>query len=149
ATTTTAAPTTTTTEAPPDPAPLAWTPCGGNQCATLTVPLDYAHPRAPTIGIALPPHPPPAPAQRTGSLVVNPGGPGEAGTQLLKRDLGVLPAGVEQRFDVVEMDPRGVGNSGGVRCSDPATSGAGSGAKVDPVPVTPAGRTTLVDADRA
>src|SRR5262249_40894521 len=89
------------------------------------------------------------PAQRIGSLVVNPGGPGEAGTQLLNRDLGVLPPSVEQRFDVVEMDPRGVGNSGGGRCSDPATSGSGSGAEGDPVPVTAAGRATPVDADRA
>lgn len=148
-TTTTAPPTTTTTEAPPDPPPLVWAPCGGNECATLTVPLDYAHPRAATIGIALARHRATDPARRIGSLVVNPGGPGEAGTRLLGRDLGVLPAGVEQRFDVVEMDPRGVGNSGGLRCTDPATSGAGSGAKVDPVPVTPAGRTALVDADRA
>ena len=30
------------------------------------------------------------PAHRIGSLVINPGGPGEAGTQLLGRDLGVL-----------------------------------------------------------
>ena len=82
------------------------------------------------------------PAQRIGSLVINPGGPGEAGTQLLGRDLGVLTPTVKQRFDIVEMDPRGVGNSGGLHCSDPGTSGpaSGTGAKVDPVPVTPEGR---------
>ena len=84
-----------------------------------------------------------------GSLVVNPGGPGEAGTQLLGRDLGVLPAGVEQRFDVVEMDPRGVGNSGGLHVHGPGRrAGRGPGAKVDPVPVTPEGRAALVEADR-
>ena len=47
------------------------------------------------------------PAQRIGSLVINPGGPGEAGTRLLGRDLGVLAPAVKQRFDVIEMDPRG------------------------------------------
>ncbi len=81
--------------------------------------------------------------------MINPGGPGEAGTQLLGRDLGVLTPTVKARFDVVEMDPRGVGNSGGLHCSDPAEGGAsGTGAKVDPVPVTPEGRAALIEADR-
>lgn len=151
ATTTTVAPsTTTTTEPPPDPPPLVWTPCGGNECTSLTVPLDYAHPRAATTPIALVRRRATDPGQRIGSLVINPGGPGEAGTQLLGRDLGVLTPTVKQRFDIVEMDPRGVGNSGGLHCSDPSSSGpaSGSGTKVDPVPVTPEGRATLIDADR-
>lgn len=147
-TTTVAPPTTTTTEPAPDPPPLVWNPCGGNECATLTVPLDYAHPRAATIPIALVRRRATDPAHRIGSLVINPGGPGEAGTQLLGRDLGVLTPTVKARFDIVEMDPRGVGNSGGLHCSDPGTGGSGTGAKVDPVPVTPAGRTALIDADR-
>jgi pimeloyl-ACP methyl ester carboxylesterase len=152
-TTTTAAPTTTTTEPVDNPAPLAWAPCGGStECATLKVPLDYAHPRAATIPIALNRHRATNPSQRIGSLVINPGGPGEAGTALLGRDLGVLTSTVKQRFDVIEMDPRGVGNSGGFRCNggagDPNVVGAGTGAKVDPVPVTPEGRKILVDADR-
>ena len=51
----------------------------------------------------------------------------------------MLTPTVKQRFDVVEMDPRGVGNSGGFRCNggDTNESGAGTGAKVDPVPTTP------------
>src|SRR5262249_55942431 len=111
--TTTAPPPTTTTEPAPDPPPLAWAPCGGGaQCATLTVPVDYSHPRNATLPISLRRQPATDPAHRIGSLVVNPGGPGEAGTQLLGRDLGVLGPSVRQRFDVIEMDPRGVGNSG-------------------------------------
>ena len=36
----------------PSPANLTWTDCGsGFQCATLQVPLDYAHPDAGTIGV--------------------------------------------------------------------------------------------------
>lgn len=128
-----------------------WTPCGGGtQCATLSVPLDYAHPRNATLPISLKRQPAGDPARRIGSLVINPGGPGEAGTQLLGRDLGVLTPATRQRFDVVEMDPRGVGNSGGFRCNGGSTndSGAGTGAKVDPIPTTPAARAALVDADR-
>jgi pimeloyl-ACP methyl ester carboxylesterase len=151
ATTTTVAPsTTTTTEPAPDPPPLVWNECGGNECTTLTVPLDYARPRAATIPIALVRRRATDPTQRIGSLVINPGGPGEAGTQLLGRDLNVLTPTVKQRFDIVEMDPRGVGNSGGLHCSDPSASGtsSGSGAKVDPVPVTPEGRAALIEANR-
>lgn len=91
-----------------------------------------------------------SPGQRIGSLVINPGGPGQAGTRLLGRDLGALTPTVKQRFDVVEMDPRGVGNSGGFRCNEGSStsSGAGTGAKVDPVPTTPEARDTLIDANR-
>lgn len=150
-TTTRPAPTTTTTEPAPDPAPLTWSPCGGGyECATLPVPVDYAHPRNATLPISLKRRPASDPAARIGSLVINPGGPGQPGTQLLGRDLASLPPAVRARFDVVGMDPRGVGNSGGFRCSGGTTndSGAGTGAKVDPVPVTPAAKQTLIDANR-
>ena len=30
---------------------LSWQDCGANECSTLTVPLDYAHPDGQTIGI--------------------------------------------------------------------------------------------------
>jgi pimeloyl-ACP methyl ester carboxylesterase len=115
------------------------------------VPVDYAHPRNATMNIALSRQPATDPAQRIGSLVINPGGPGEAGTRLLGRDLGVLAPAVQQRFDVIEMDPRGVGNSNGINCNpNPAgATAAASGAKVDPIPTTPQAETTLVDADRA
>ena len=115
------------------------------------MPVDYAHPRNATIAISLARQPATDPAQRIGSLVINPGGPGEAGTRLLGRDLGVLAPAVTQRFDVIEMDPRGVGNSGGLDCN-PAPAGstsADTGTKVDPIPVTADERTALVDADRA
>ncbi len=149
-TTTAPVPTTTTTEPAGDPAPLVWAPCGGSiECATLTVPLDYAHPRVATIPVALNRQRATNPSQRIGSLVINPGGPGEAGTALLGRDLGALTPSVRARFDVVEMDPRGVGNSGGFRCQDDTEAhGSGAGTKVDPVPVTPEGRAALVAADR-
>jgi pimeloyl-ACP methyl ester carboxylesterase len=154
--TTSTAPTTTTTEPTPDPGPLAWVPCGGgDECATLPVPVDYAHPRNATLPLSLRRRPAGDPAHRIGSLVINPGGPGEAGTRLLVRDLGVLGSMVRQRFDVVEMDPRGVGNSGGFRCNGDGgegdgalSSGAGTGDKVDPVPTTPQAKAALLAADR-
>ncbi|HVD29883.1 MAG TPA: alpha/beta hydrolase, partial [Mycobacteriales bacterium] len=54
---------------------LAWHGCGdGFQCTRLLVPIDYAHPRAGTMKIAV--NRLRASGARRGSLLVNPGGPG-------------------------------------------------------------------------
>ncbi|HEY7134637.1 MAG TPA: alpha/beta hydrolase [Acidimicrobiia bacterium] len=129
--------TTSTTLAPPPP--LAWHPCGAYQCATLTVPLDYAHAGGRTIGVAVIRHPAGDPAHRIGSLVLDPGGPGESGLALIGRDLGLLPPRVRSRFDVVELDPRGVGQSGAIRCSGGSGGDGGGGGAPgpDPAPSTP------------
>jgi pimeloyl-ACP methyl ester carboxylesterase len=108
------------TAAPPPAAAaagLAWADCGGGmQCATVPVPLDYAHPDGPTISIALIRFPASDQAHRIGSLFVNPGGPGGSGVQTVR---GIGPA-LNQifggRFDIVGFDPRGVGASTSVRC---------------------------------
>ena len=64
---------------------LHWTPCGAPfECATAQVPLDYAHPRGATIGIALIKLPASDPAHRIGSLFVNPGGPGGSGVDFVR-----------------------------------------------------------------
>src|SRR5215213_4634960 len=69
---TTSAPTTTTTEPPPDPGPLAWAPCGGgDECATLSVPVDYSHPRNANLPLSLRRRPATDLATRIGSLVIN------------------------------------------------------------------------------
>ena len=78
--------TTTTTTWPPLPAfdtTLVWSDCGdGFQCATLTVPVDWAKPTGEQMGIALT-RLPAAPDQRIGSLVFNYGGPGSSGIEHL------------------------------------------------------------------
>jgi pimeloyl-ACP methyl ester carboxylesterase len=100
------------------PAPsLTWTDCGGGlQCATLAVPLDYDHPRAGTISLAVIREPATDPAHRIGSLVVNPGGPGGSGVQTIRQGATRFPAELRARFDLVGFDPRGVGQSTPVRC---------------------------------
>jgi len=93
---------------------LAWSGCGSNQCAKLTVPIDYAHPEAGTLQLSVLKVPTTDPSKRIGSLVVNPGGPGgsgvfyAAGAQFTDR--------VRAAYDVVGFDPRGVGSSAPVRC---------------------------------
>src|SRR5260370_40233378 len=70
----------------PSPSNVGWTSCGGGfQCATVQVPLDYAHPTNGDIGIALIKKPATNPGTRIGSLLTNPGGPGASGIQVLRR----------------------------------------------------------------
>ncbi|WP_232665446.1 alpha/beta hydrolase [Pseudonocardia sp. TRM90224] len=120
--------------APPDPLQrfytqqLSWGPCADYatsesdsarfadekfDCARLEVPLDYAAPEGRTASIAvLRQKAAGPPAQRIGSLLFNPGGPGGSGMGLVASLAGQLtqsPAG--QRFDLIGFDPRGVGAS--------------------------------------
>jgi len=95
---------------------LSWHSCHKSkvamQCATLTVPLDYAHPHGRTITLALSEIPATVPAgQRLGPLLVNPGGPGGPGLELPPELRASLPAAVAARYDIIGFDPRGVGDS--------------------------------------
>ncbi|SOB81357.1 alpha/beta hydrolase fold [Streptomyces sp. 1331.2] len=90
-----------------------WTTCGELQCATLTVPVDYAHPETgQTFTLPLARSVTADPAQRMGSLVFNPGGPGESGVEQLKSGgLSSFSERARARFDIVSFDPRGVAGS--------------------------------------
>lgn len=75
--------------------------------------------------------------RRIGSLVINPGGPGDSGVQYLRDTLGSdqFPEGLNERFDIVSWDPRGSGASAPVRCT---TTRQFEEADLDPTPDTPA-----------
>ncbi|MFE9743271.1 alpha/beta hydrolase [Saccharothrix saharensis] len=80
------------------------------ECARIEVPLDYAKPEGRTIKVGLLRQR--ATGDRIGSLVINPGGPGESGMKAaaaMGPDVGSSPVG--ERFDLVGFDPRGVGAS--------------------------------------
>ena len=53
----------------------------------------------------------PATGDKIGSLVINPGGPGESGIEAALGVVQTLPKRVRERFDLVGFDPRGVGAS--------------------------------------
>ena len=80
------------------------------------MPLDYGDPGGTQIDIAVIRLPAAQPADRIGSLVLNPGGPGGSGVQLVTQEAESFPTGVLDRFDIVGFDPRGVGDSAAVRC---------------------------------
>ncbi|MFG2843661.1 alpha/beta hydrolase [Kitasatospora sp. NPDC048296] len=109
---------------------INWTPCpdqgdGGQdepvvQCATLKVPLDYADPGGRTIEVALAKVPAADPGERIGSLLLNPGGPGNSGVNTARwgwKGFGPL----HDHYDLVGFDPRGAGGTIPVHCLDDRT----------------------------
>ena len=104
----------------PVPSKIAWTDCGGGfQCGTLQVPLDYTKPDGRKISLALLRKPTTQQTGRIGSLLMNPGGPGESGIDFLRGDVSSL-RNLNSRFDLVTWDPRGVAGSTPVTCLDSA-----------------------------
>ncbi|KQS63616.1 alpha/beta hydrolase [Modestobacter sp. Leaf380] len=126
---TTASPT--PTEAPVEP--VAWDDCTAQiapiiagrpgadrpltfSCGTIDVPLSHEDPTGPTLSLFAVRAVSGTQADRIGSLVVNPGGPGLSATDAAVQSALTLPDAVLGRFDVVGVDPRGVGLSQPVEC---------------------------------
>ena len=99
---------------------LEWERCGDDLgCATATAPLDWENPEAGEIELALVRHV--ATGDKVGSLLVNPGGPGGSGYEFIADSLDyAVGQPLQERFDVVGFDPRGVGRSSSVACYDSA-----------------------------
>ncbi|QTX05410.1 alpha/beta hydrolase [Agromyces archimandritae] len=98
---------------------LEWEDCGELSCATATAPLDWDDPAAGEIELALVRAS--ATGEKIGSLLVNPGGPGGSGYDLVADSLDfAVGQPLQKRFDVVGFDPRGVNRSTAVACFDPA-----------------------------
>ncbi|MFH5824945.1 alpha/beta hydrolase [Georgenia sp. AZ-5] len=102
---------------------LAWTGCGADQqCADVTVPLDYARPDGETITVAVRRLNSAEDDSRVGSLLVNPGGPGTPGTDYAEITLAgaMFTEDLRAAYDIVGFDPRGTGDSTPVDCVDDA-----------------------------
>lgn len=87
------------------------------ECAKLRVPLRYGDPEYGAIELALirVQARPKAGQARIGSLVFNFGGPGGSGVATLPLAVNTFLS-LHERYDLVSFDPRGVGESAGVRC---------------------------------
>ena len=138
------------------PEPVQWGPCDEQEpsadededekatreivssakCGHLSVPIDHSVLDGPTASIALIQLP--ATGEKIGSLVLNPGGPGESGFEFVRKWAADIPAQLRERFDVVGFDPRGVGKSTpAIECNTDAEDDAD---RADPdVDYSPAG----------
>ncbi|TGB14248.1 alpha/beta fold hydrolase [Streptomyces sp. MZ04] len=111
---------------PPGRGPTAldaidWKPCPQDaeaDCGTLRLPVDWAHPTGAKFDLAVARRKATDPDRRVGVLMVNPGGPGDSGVDFaVRRAKTHFSAEVQEKFDIVGFDPRGVGASNPVKCS--------------------------------
>ncbi|MBB5101096.1 alpha/beta hydrolase [Streptomyces spectabilis] len=129
---------------------LTWRECGDVECARLTVPRDYAHPGdGKTFVLPVARAATDDEERRVGTLVYNPGGPGESGVADLK-DGGAESFGAKARagFDIVSFDPRGVaGSRPALDCPEEEDEQEDAAEEQPPVPRTAAARAqALADA---
>lgn len=101
---------------------LAWKPCSGEnleglECSSVAVPMDYVNPGGGRITIAISRHRATDQKKRRGVLVTNPGGPGGDGLWLAG-DFKKQP--IAQAYDIIGMDPRGIGESTQLHCVESA-----------------------------
>ncbi|MEU4800698.1 alpha/beta fold hydrolase [Actinosynnema sp. NPDC023587] len=102
---------------------LDWGECGtaeldaaGARCANVTVPLDYQQPRGRTITVAISRLTATDPTKRRGIMLSNPGGPGNPGLDQMLLVRPTMSAEVTGQYDLIGMDPRGIGRSSPVDC---------------------------------
>jgi pimeloyl-ACP methyl ester carboxylesterase len=108
------------------PAHITWQPCTdaifvGKQCGTTTVPVDWSRPRGPRLTLAMVRQPALDQTHRMGTLLVD-NGVGRSAIEQFRYALdGLTQIGgaMAQRFDLVAVDPRGVGHSTPVHCAEP------------------------------
>ncbi|MFH8799166.1 alpha/beta hydrolase [Streptomyces sp. NPDC017936] len=125
---------------------LLWEPCSGApsfQCTTMKVPLDYARPDAGDLLLAATRKKATGGGARIGSLLVNPGGPGESAVNFLVGGTAdQFSPSVRAAYDLVAVDPRGVQFSTPVVCEgDVPTTPSGAGRR------TPADAAEIADND--
>lgn len=94
---------------------VTWALCGSTiECATVKVPLSYAQPEADSISLALNRR---VSDGATKNLLVNPGGPGGSGLDLVASSVQLMfSTELQREYNVIGFDPRGVGESTPVQC---------------------------------
>ncbi len=111
-----------------DSAPLSWRACEGaptvsaSRCAEIAVPLDWHAPGSTRVNLRFARLSAAKPTERIGALFFNPGGPGGSAADIAANPEFAkfyFPPQLRDRFDIVGVDPRGIGRSEQIRCTDP------------------------------
>jgi pimeloyl-ACP methyl ester carboxylesterase len=98
---------------------IDWNRCGALQCGAMEVPRDHFDPGdGETITIAIARRPADDSDRREGAILLNPGGPGAPGQDMVQSLENEFPDSALERFDLVAWDPRGTGESTHVTCAD-------------------------------
>ncbi len=93
---------------------IDWRNCGDADCTTFEVPLNYQDPQGDRVTLSMTKVR--ARGESIGSLFVNPGGPGGSAFEYAKAADYIVTDQIQESFDVVGVDPRGVGQSDTIRC---------------------------------
>ncbi|HEY4898881.1 MAG TPA: alpha/beta hydrolase [Candidatus Nanopelagicaceae bacterium] len=96
---------------------LIWQPCNsGFECTQFKVPVDYNHIDSNTFTLQVIKHDANKPTKRIGSLIMNPGGPGGSGIEYVLSADSIVSTSIENVYDLIGFDPRGVNLSQPIRC---------------------------------
>ncbi len=131
--------------------PIEWNTCEGStstevECGNIEVPFDYSDPDKGSFVLYVKKHNAANPADRIGSMLVNPGGPGFGGSSLADDAEYYFSQDLIDRFDIIAWDPRGTGESTpAVDCVDTFDEYFG----LDSPPETPEEKQALIDASQA
>jgi pimeloyl-ACP methyl ester carboxylesterase len=110
------------------------------------VPFDYADPEQGSFVLYIKKHNAASPADRIGSMMVNPGGPGFGGSSLADDAQYYFSQDLIDHFDIIAWDPRGTGESTpAVNCVNTFDEYFG----LDSPPETPEEKQALIDASQA
>jgi pimeloyl-ACP methyl ester carboxylesterase len=93
---------------------LNWQACGqavNVTCTAVAVPREYDRPGGASLQLFVAKSPATDQAHKIGSLLINFGGPGAPVADIVEALGADLLPGLNARFDIIAMDPRGVGQS--------------------------------------
>ncbi|PYH99771.1 alpha/beta-hydrolase [Aspergillus ellipticus CBS 707.79] len=100
--------------------PIKWSNCTipspGFDCGTLEVPIDWDEPFGAKVQLGMLRQKALKPEKRIGSFFFNPGGPGDNATIYVEAATEVFGQDMADAFDIIGLDPRGVGLSSPIRC---------------------------------
>ena len=96
---------------------LNWQECYEDfECSSFKVPVDYQEINDNTFTLEVLRHSATNSEARIGSIIVNPGGPGGSATDYAYNARSIASDEINQKFDIVGFDPRGVNESEPIRC---------------------------------
>lgn len=98
-----------------------WQRCGsGMECAEVFAPMDWNDPGGERITLSLVKQPATG-GDPMGTIFVNPGGPGASGADYIAESIDyAVGEDLQEAYDIIGWDPRGVGGSSPVTCLDAA-----------------------------
>ncbi|MEV0260143.1 alpha/beta hydrolase [Streptomyces sp. NPDC050617] len=102
---------------------VRWEKCGvkdldqaGARCASIRVPLDYSRPDGPTLSVGFSRIKATDTRHRVGLMMHNSGGPGGPTLDMPLESRAAMGEKLAARYDLIGMDPRGVGRSSPLHC---------------------------------